>query len=81
MKVFKKFIALMLVCVMVTGMWTPAYAANSINARSEEALESAKAALESAKQKRTASPDGEKENDKKKELELLKLKIQILGGK
>ena len=29
MKTFKKFIALMLVCVMITGMWTPAYAANS----------------------------------------------------
>lgn len=29
MKTFKKFIALMLVCVIITGMWTPAYAANS----------------------------------------------------
>ena len=67
--------------VEVSAVTFPAYAATSINARSEEALESAKAALESAKQKRTASPDGEKENDKKKELELLKLKIQILGGK
>lgn len=67
--------------VEVSAVTFPAYASTSINARSEEALESAKAALESAKQKRTASPDGEKENDKKKELELLKLKIQILGGK
>lgn len=67
--------------VEVSAVTFPAYASTSINARSEEALESAKAALESAKQKRTASPDGEKENDKKKELELLKLKIKILGGK
>lgn len=67
--------------VEVSAVTFPAYASTSINARSEEALESAKAALESARQKRTDSPDGEKENDKKKELELLKLKIQILGGK
>ena len=67
--------------VEVSAVTFPAYASTSINARSEEALESAKAALEIAKQKRTASPDGEKENNKKKELELLKLKIQILGGK
>lgn len=67
--------------VEVSAVTFPAYAATSINARSNEALESARAALESAKQQRAASPDGEKENDKKKELELLKLKIQILGGK
>ena len=67
--------------VEVSAVTFPAYAATSINARSEEALESAKAALESAKQKRTASPDGESDEKKKKELELLKLKISILGGK
>lgn len=67
--------------VEVSAVTFPAYASTSINARSEETLESAKAALESAKQQRASSPDGEKENDKKKELELLKLKIQILGGK
>jgi HK97 family phage prohead protease len=67
--------------VEVSAVTFPAYAATSINARSEEALESAKAALENAKQQRAASLDSEDEDKKKKELELLKLKIQILGGK
>ena len=67
--------------VEVSAVTFPAYASTSINARSEEALESAKAALESAKQQRASSPDGESDEKKKKELELLKLKISILGGK
>lgn len=67
--------------VEVSAVTFPAYASTSINARSQEALESAKAALESAKQQRASSPDGESDEKKKKELELLKLKISILGGK
>ena len=67
--------------VEVSAVTFPAYASTTINARSEEALESAKAALESAKQQRASSPDGESDEKKKKELELLKLKISILGGK
>jgi HK97 family phage prohead protease len=67
--------------VEVSAVTFPAYASTSINARSEEALESAKAALESAKQQRASSPDGDSDEKKKKELELLKLKISILGGK
>lgn len=71
--------------VEVSAVTFPAYAATSINARSGEALESAKAALESAKKLSARSLDSDDEPQKNKnldELELLKLKTKIiLGGK
>lgn len=71
--------------VEVSAVTFPAYAATSINARSGEALESAKAALESAKKLSARSLDSDNEPQKNKnldELELLKLKTKIiLGGK
>ena len=71
--------------VEVSAVTFPAYAATSINARSGEALESAKAALESAKKlsaRSLDSDDGPQKNKNLDELELLKLKTKIiLGGK
>lgn len=61
--------------VEVSAVTFPAYSATSINARSSEALDSARAALESARQQRAKSVDTDKDK-----LELLKLKNQILGG-
>lgn len=58
--------------VEVSAVTFPAYDSTSINARSSEALESARAALESARAK-TASTETET-----RELELLKLKISVL---
>lgn len=65
--------------VEVSAVTFPAYASTSINARSGEALESARAALESAKKLSARSLDSE-ENKKDNELELLKLKTKILTG-
>lgn len=62
--------------VEVSAVTFPAYDATEINARSKEALESARLALESAKQQRAKSVDTDSTN----EAELLKLKIQIIGG-
>lgn len=71
--------------VEVSAVTFPAYASTSINARGAEALESAKAALESAKQQldaRSLDSDDNSENKNTDELELLKLKTKILvGGK
>lgn len=61
--------------VEVSAVTFPAYSATSINARSSEVLDSARAALESARQQRAKSVDTDKDK-----LELLKLKNQILGG-
>lgn len=58
--------------VEVSAVTFPAYDSTSINARSSETLESARAALESARAK-TASTETET-----RELELLKLKISVL---
>lgn len=58
--------------VEVSAVTFPAYDATSINARSSETLESARAALESARAK-TASTETEA-----RELELLKMKISVL---
>lgn len=58
--------------VEVSAVTFPAYDSTSINARSSETLESARAALESARAK-TASTETEK-----RELELLKMKISVL---
>lgn len=58
--------------VEVSAVTFPAYDSTSINARSSETLESARAALESARAK-TASTETET-----RELELLKMKISVL---
>lgn len=62
--------------VEVSAVTFPAYNSTSIQARSKEALESARAALENAKQQRAAAV----ETDDKKQLELMKFKNIILGG-
>lgn len=62
--------------VEVSAVTFPAYNSTSIQARSKEALESARAALENAKQQRAAAV----ETDEKKQLELMKFKNIILGG-
>lgn len=70
--------------VEVSAVTFPAYASTSINARGAEALESAKAALESAKQQldaRSLESDDNSRNKNTDELELLKLKTKLLGGK
>ncbi|MBR4210175.1 MAG: HK97 family phage prohead protease [Lachnospiraceae bacterium] len=59
--------------VEVSAVTFPAYESTEINARSGEALESARSALESARQQRAAEVDTS-------ELELLKEKTKILGG-
>lgn len=61
--------------VEVSAVTFPAYADTTINARSKETLESARLALENAKQQRAKSVDTDNN-----EAELLKLKIQIIGG-
>lgn len=58
--------------VEVSAVTFPAYESTEIYARNKEALESAKTSLESARQKRAASLESE--------LELEKLKIEVLGG-
>lgn len=57
----------------VSAVTWPAYSATSIYARSKEALDNARSALESARQRNANPPDGG-------ELELLKAKTQVLGG-
>lgn len=56
----------------VSAVTWPAYQSTSISARSKEALESARAALESARQQQAGPPDGGKN-----ELDLLKAKIDL----
>lgn len=63
--------------VEVSAVTFPAYSDTTINARSKEALDSARLALDNAKQQRAAAVDTD---DKTNEVELLKLKIQIIGG-
>lgn len=58
--------------VEVSAVTFPAYESTEINARSKEALESARQAVETARQQRAKSVDTD--------LELLKAKIKILGG-
>ena len=59
--------------VEVSAVTFPAYEATEIQARSREALENARSALESARQHRAESVDTD-------ELQLLKEKTKILGG-
>lgn len=58
--------------VEVSAATFPAYDSTEINARSKEALDSARQAVETARQQRAQSVDTD--------LELLKAKIKILGG-
>lgn len=64
--------------VEVSAVTFPAYNATTINARSKEALENARSAVETARQQKANSVETE---TRAKTLELLKLKSQILGGK
>lgn len=59
--------------VEVSAVTFPAYESTEINARSKEALENARSAVETARQQRAASVDTSA-------LELLKEKAKILGG-
>lgn len=58
--------------VEVSAVTFPAYEDTEINARSKEALDNARSALDSARQQNANSLDSE--------LEILKIKNQILGG-
>mgnify|MGYP002515680392 CR=1 FL=1 len=60
--------------VEVSAVTFPAYESTEINARSKEALENARSALEKARQQKAKSVDTD-------ELQLLKEKTKILGGK
>lgn len=59
--------------VEVSAVTFPAYNATTINARSKDALDSARAAVETARQQNAATVDTG-------ELDLLKAKTKILGG-
>lgn len=59
--------------VEISAVTFPAYEATTINARSKEALEKARSAVETARQQSAKSVETD-------ELELLKLKTKILGG-
>lgn len=59
--------------VEISAVTFPAYDATEINARSKEALDNARSALDSARQQRDASVDTD-------EIEKLRLQIEILGG-
>ncbi len=61
--------------VEVSAVTFPAYESTEINARSKEALDNARSAVETARQQNARSLESDK-----KELELLKLKAKILGG-
>ena len=62
----------------VSAVTFPAYEDTEINARNRQALENAKSALDNVRQNK---PDGLTDADKSKEqLELWKVKNQILGG-
>lgn len=60
--------------VEVSAVTFPAYESTEINARSKEALENARSALDKARQQNAKSVDTD-------ELQLLKEKTKILGGK
>lgn len=59
--------------VEVSAVTFPAYEATEINARSKEALDNARSALEKAREQRAESVDTDA-------MEILKAKIKILGG-
>lgn len=59
--------------VEVSAVTFPAYESTEINARSREALENARSAVETARQQNAKSPDGD-------EINLLHEKTKLLGG-
>ena len=63
--------------VEVSAVTFPAYSSTTINARSKEALDNARSALESARQQTAAAVDTD---ESIKTLELLKEKTKLLGG-
>ena len=63
--------------VEVSAVTFPAYNSTTINARSKDALDNARSALESARQQTAATVDTD---ESKKTLELLKEKTKLLGG-
>lgn len=63
--------------IEVSAVTFPAYEDTEINVRNKSALDNARLALESARNKRS-SPDGERAQ--KEQLELLKEKTKLLGG-
>ena len=63
--------------VEVSAVTFPAYNSTTINARSKEALDNARSALESARQQTAAAVDTD---ESKKTLELLKEITKLLGG-
>lgn len=65
--------------VEVSAVTFPAYNSTQINARSKEALESARSVLESTKKAESESLERDQEQ-RSKELELLKEKSKLLGG-
>jgi HK97 family phage prohead protease len=65
--------------VEVSAVTFPAYEATEIYARSKEALDSARSALDNARQRSATAVDTAKQENE--QLELLKLKTKILGGK
>lgn len=70
--------------VEVSAVTFPAYDATSINARSKEALESARSALENARQQTSKAPEGEEEHRGIDELALAKAHFNFIdknGGK
>lgn len=66
--------------VEVSAVTFPAYAASEIYTRSKEALENARSALENARQ-RSVEKSVDTEINESNELELLKEKTKLLGGK
>lgn len=58
----------------VSACTWPAYTTTSISARGKEALESARSALESARQQQAGPPEGGEE------INLLKAKLKLIGG-
>ena len=64
--------------VEVSAVTFPAYNSTTINARSKEALENARSAVETARQQKANSV--ETENSNKNTLDLLKEKTKLLGG-
>lgn len=65
--------------VEVSAVTFPAYNSTQINARSKEALESARSVLESTRKAESESLERDQEQ-RSKELELLKEKTKLLGG-
>lgn len=73
----KRFITAIAKVIEVSAVNMPAYEDTEIYARSKEALENARKTLENARNKKESV---ETDEQKKQEIEILKLRNQILGG-